>query len=218
MQAEIEGFMESIDRDPFGMGHIPRFTPRTRISTFPSVDMFSNEDGGGRWVSDSFMSTTINGVTQTIRKQKDLNVSIHTFSQLYIALLDLNILIIQGNEHITRTLPDGRKVRTINGVEQPRGHTTFSDNKNLTFPQSSENRYLPQPIASSSRMDYGSPSSYVGPPPSYHDNGNNCKSSTKITFLLVLLQLHCLIDFGSHDRGRRNSEKCMYLRDLFSYN
>ena len=68
--------MESIDRDPFGMGHMPLFTPRTRISAFPSVDMFSNEDGGGRWVSDSFMSTTINGVTQTIRKQKDSNVSV----------------------------------------------------------------------------------------------------------------------------------------------
>lgn len=76
MQAEIEDFMESIDRDPFSMGHIPRFTPRTRISAFPSVNMFSNEDGGGRWVSDSFMSTTINGVTQTIHKQKDANVSI----------------------------------------------------------------------------------------------------------------------------------------------
>ena len=76
MQAEIEDFMESIDRDPFGMGHIPRFTPRTRISAFPAVDMFSNEEGSGRWVSDSFMSTTINGVTQTIHKQKDANVSI----------------------------------------------------------------------------------------------------------------------------------------------
>jgi DnaJ homolog subfamily B member 6 len=75
MQAEIEDFMESIDRDPFGVGHVPRFTPRTRISNFPSVDTFSNEDGGGRWVSDSFMSTTINGVTQTIHKQKDSNVS-----------------------------------------------------------------------------------------------------------------------------------------------
>ena len=76
MQAEIEGFMESIDRDPFGMGNVPRFPPRTRISAFPAFNMFSNEDGGGRWVSDSFMSTTINGVTQTIHKQKDSNVSI----------------------------------------------------------------------------------------------------------------------------------------------
>lgn len=75
MQAEIEDFMESIDRDPFGVGHVPRFTPRTRVSNFPSVDIFSTEDGGGQWVSDSFMSTTINGVTQTIHKQKDSNVS-----------------------------------------------------------------------------------------------------------------------------------------------
>lgn len=76
IQDDIESFMESIDRDPFGVGPIPRFTPRSRISTFPSVDVFSNEDGGGRWVSDSFMSTTVNGVTQTIRKQKDSNVSV----------------------------------------------------------------------------------------------------------------------------------------------
>lgn len=86
--------------------------------------------------------------------------------------------MIQGNEHITRTLPDGRKVRTINGVEQqqPRGHVAFTDNsKSMTFPQSTENRYMSQPVASSSRMDYGvhSPSSYLGPPPSYHENG--CK-------------------------------------------
>jgi len=82
----------------------------------------------------------------------------------------------QGNEHITRTLPDGRKVRTINGVEQPpRGHLTFTDNaKNVSFPSLSENRY--QPVASSSRMDYGvHPPPYPGPPSTgYHENG--CKS------------------------------------------
>ena len=70
IEDEIEGFMESIDRDPFSMGSMPRFTPRTRVSTS------LNENGGGRWVSDSFMSTTVNGVTQTIRKQKDSNVSV----------------------------------------------------------------------------------------------------------------------------------------------
>ena len=80
MQAEIEGFMESIDRDPFGVGYIPRFAPRTRISTFPAADISVNEDGGGRWVSDSFMSTTINGVTQTIHKQKDSNVGIKIYT------------------------------------------------------------------------------------------------------------------------------------------
>jgi DnaJ family protein B protein 6 len=76
MQAEIEDFMENIDRDPFGAGHIPRFAPRRQISTFPTFDISQNEDGGGRWVSNSFMSTTVNGVTQTIHKRKDLNVSI----------------------------------------------------------------------------------------------------------------------------------------------
>lgn len=28
-------------------------------------------------------------------------------------------MIVQGNEHVTRTYPDGREVRSINGVEQP---------------------------------------------------------------------------------------------------
>lgn len=123
--------------------------------------------------------------------------------------------IIQGNEHITRTLPDGRKVRTINGVEQPRGHAAFTDNKNLTFPPSSENRYLPQPVASSSRIDYGAPSSYVGSPPSYHENGNGCKLFKMAS--LCGCNFIDLIDFGSHDRTRRNSEKCMCSRDFVSY-
>jgi len=174
MQADIEEFMACIDQNPyqnpFGMGHIPRFTPRTRISTFPTADISPNEDGSGRWVSDSFMSTTVNGVTQTIHKQKDSD----------------------GNEHITRTLPDGRKVRTINGVEQPpRGHVGYTDNsKNMPFPQSSESRYLPQqPLASSSRIH--PPPPYPGPPSAnYHENAYNT--------------------FGTHERSRRNSEKYSY--------
>lgn len=80
MQAQIEDFMANIeidpDQDPFGEGHIPRFTPRTRMSTFPAADISPNENGSGRWVSDSFMSTTVNGVTQTIHKQRDSDVSI----------------------------------------------------------------------------------------------------------------------------------------------
>lgn len=130
--------------------------------------------------------------SQTKRFKRKYYTFIYTLTPTGLSLYLICVLIIfyiQGNEHITRTLPDGRKVRTINGVEQPRGHATFTDNKNLTFPPSSENRYLPQPVASSSRMDYGAPSSYVAPPPSYHENGNGCKSF-KITFFLVLLQLH----------------------------
>ena len=174
IEDEIEGFMESIDRDPFSMGSMPRFTPRTRVSTS------LNENGGGRWVSDSFMSTTVNGVTQTIRKQKDSNVSVKPWTQ-FIKLYWIWCFLGQGNEHITRTLPDGRKILTINGVEQSaRGHIAFTDDsKNTPFSPSSENRYLSQPpVASSSRMDYGlhpPPPSYTSPLPSnYHEN--ICKS------------------------------------------
>jgi DnaJ family protein B protein 6 len=165
MQADIEGLMGNIDRDPFGVGPMPWFPPRTRTSAFPSADISQNEGGGGRWVSNSFMSTTVNGVTQTIQKQKDAN----------------------GNERITRTFPDGRQVHTINGVEQPpRGHVGFTDNsKNVAFSPSAENRYLPPPVASSSRMDYGVPSPYQVAPPSYHENGYS---------------------FGPRERSRRSSE------------
>ncbi|KAJ2934050.1 hypothetical protein H1R20_g3053, partial [Candolleomyces eurysporus] len=53
--------------------------------------------GGGKWMSESFMTQSINGVTQTVQKRRDW----------------------EGNDHVTRTFPDGRKVYTINGVEQP---------------------------------------------------------------------------------------------------
>ncbi|KAJ3517758.1 hypothetical protein NLJ89_g315 [Agrocybe chaxingu] len=83
-----------------------------------------------------------------------------------------------GNEHITRTLPDGRRIRTINGVEQqqqPRGHVSYTDTSKMRSPDPSANRYLTAPpprsqtmqVASTSRMDYGNPHPppYPGPPP-----------------------------------------------------
>jgi DnaJ family protein B protein 6 len=65
--------------------------------SFPSLEPTSFDDNRGGWTSESFMTTTVNGVTQTIHKRRDWD----------------------GTEHVTRTYPDGREVHTVNGVEQP---------------------------------------------------------------------------------------------------
>ncbi|KAF8159612.1 hypothetical protein B0H34DRAFT_704170 [Crassisporium funariophilum] len=178
MQAEIEDFMDDIDRDPFSMrSGLPMFNPMSSMATFPALDHPSANDNRGRWLSESYMTSTVNGVTQTIHKRIDTD----------------------GNEHITRTLPDGRKVRTINGIEhRPRGFVPYTDpSKGRRLPQSSENRYLPPsdprglPMASTSRVDYGVPQSptYSGPPPMYRDNAP---------------------PVGIHQRSRRSSDKHTY--------
>jgi len=54
--------------------------------------------GGGRnWRSESRVTTSLNGVTQSTWTRVDSD----------------------GNEHITHTYPDGREVYRINGIEQP---------------------------------------------------------------------------------------------------
>lgn len=53
--------------------------------------------GSPQVVSDTTTTQTINGVSQSIRKRRDAD----------------------GNEYVTRTYPDGRKIRTVNGIEQP---------------------------------------------------------------------------------------------------
>lgn len=73
MQAEIEGFMDDIDRDPFGFGGFPRFG-FSPMHSFPALEPSSVDRG--RWVSESYMTSTVNGVTQTIRKRVDSDVSL----------------------------------------------------------------------------------------------------------------------------------------------
>ncbi|KAH0836588.1 hypothetical protein J3R83DRAFT_8288 [Lanmaoa asiatica] len=60
------------------------------------MQTLSNGGSGGRWVSESWTSSSINGMTHTkcVRKDSD------------------------GNEHVTYRFPDGTERRTINGVEQ----------------------------------------------------------------------------------------------------
>lgn len=84
MQAEIESFMDDIDRDPFSMGGMgPRFGfgPMLAMPSLPSPN------GRGRWVSESVVSSTVNGVTQTVRKRVDSNVSpVGEFSYMFFVL------------------------------------------------------------------------------------------------------------------------------------
>jgi DnaJ family protein B protein 6 len=60
------------------------------------MQTFSNGGNGGGWISQSWTSSTVNGVTQTKSVRRDS----------------------QGNEHVTYRFPDGTERHTINGIEQ----------------------------------------------------------------------------------------------------
>lgn len=64
---------------------------------------------------------------------------------------------VQGNEHITRTFPDGREVHTINGVEQG----TLLD---------TDQRFIPPPPADVQGEGYPPPPLITSPhpPPGHH--------------------------------------------------
>lgn len=80
MQAEIESFMDDIDRDPFAsLGGFPRMmmgSPLMQMPAMPAMPALpSARDRHGRqWVSDSYVTSTVNGVTQTIHKRVDSEV------------------------------------------------------------------------------------------------------------------------------------------------
>ncbi|KAF8920802.1 hypothetical protein CPB85DRAFT_1273050 [Mucidula mucida] len=81
----------------------------------------ANFDGrNGQWQSESMYSVSTNKGTQTIHKRIDAN----------------------GNEHVTKTYPDGTKSYRINGVKQapPSGDRITNGNVNT-----STQRYLPPP-------------------------------------------------------------------------
>ncbi|KAF8196764.1 hypothetical protein K438DRAFT_1825514 [Mycena galopus ATCC 62051] len=91
-----------------------------------------------RWAQQSTMVSTINGVTHRIDKRRDW----------------------EGNEHVTRTYPDGTEIRSINGVEQPsRGYLPPPGPP----PQDPRNMPPPPPQMNNAR-------GYISPPPSYHSS------------------------------------------------
>ncbi|KAI0091714.1 hypothetical protein BDY19DRAFT_904326 [Irpex rosettiformis] len=94
-------------RDPWGrplMGQFGPFAGHPMLSAFgagnPNVHSYSSTSqaigSGGNWVSQSTVTRSINGRTETITKRRDA----------------------QGNEHVTYSSPEGERY-TINGVEQP---------------------------------------------------------------------------------------------------
>jgi len=76
IQADIEGFMDDIDRDPFGRSAFPMFSPMSSMITHGSSSFNNSNSNNGRWISESYMTSTVNGVTQTIRKRTDVDVSL----------------------------------------------------------------------------------------------------------------------------------------------
>jgi len=125
--------------------------------TRPSVSYCTSESrtsGGGRYIQESHTTTTLNGVTTAVWKRIDQD----------------------GNEHITRTYPDGRELYTVNGVEQfsspPRIEGRYSTPRGY---QDSRHGYLPSsqpPLLSQpppgTRPEYSRSRDYPARGPSHH--------------------------------------------------
>ncbi|KAF7977103.1 hypothetical protein HWV62_4697 [Athelia sp. TMB] len=114
-----------------GMPHRPHDLPALFIPDMP--DMYSHSTshgfpgsaGGHRAMrQESRVTTTINGVTESIWTRTDDN----------------------GNEHRTHTYPDGREKYTINGVEQPQQYAPPEPFIPPAPPQIMANNYLAPPI------------------------------------------------------------------------
>jgi len=144
-------------------------------SMFPSMPSFDSHASGfiepgsmegsqGHWLNESYMTSSVNGVTTTVHKRRDF----------------------EGNEHVTRTYADGRTVHTINGIEQasgPRGYLPQSPGvRHSSQPQRSDHRQMiqdsrnyissvPQPATTQLPYNINNQGTdyTVHPPPSYPD-------------------------------------------------
>lgn len=126
---------------------LPSFPRSHTLDPFQSIF----DDGwtqGGSSFSESYSSTTINGVTETLHKRWDSD----------------------GNEHVTKTYGDGRKVYTINGIEQPpRGHLAQANPEPRQLPRSG-NRYLPRANRNVAAQHPNGMPSYFQPQPHPRSN------------------------------------------------
>ncbi|KAJ3756592.1 hypothetical protein EV360DRAFT_71867 [Lentinula raphanica] len=203
MHSEVDDMMAHMDdmhrsmlstsaafsRMGMGMGMGMGFPPMiSQFPAFPSMMMDpSAGSSNGRWASESTVSQTINGVTQTIHKRRDWD----------------------GNVHVTRTYPDGRKVVTINGVEQHEQGYLPPPPAPAPNPTNHSNHYLPSPPPPYSSnanpgdaMNYGNADHlrYDQSSPSYPvtEMGTEAMSMTIVILLLRLLILTTLgRDFGT---------------------
>ncbi|KAK7031414.1 hypothetical protein R3P38DRAFT_2923447 [Favolaschia claudopus] len=134
----LHDMMADMERDAFS------FPPRSFSLGFDSPFHnrgFTNfgDPGQMRWASQSTTITTVNGVTHRIEKRRDW----------------------EGNEHVTRSYPDGREIHTINGVEQQsRGFLPPPGPP----PQDHRNMAPLPPMPPPPQYMNG----YISPPPSYH--------------------------------------------------
>jgi len=81
--------------------------------------------GNGRnWRSESRVTTSLNGVTQSTWTRVDLD----------------------GNEHITHTYPDGRELYRINGIEQPQNRDIEERYMPPPLPEMRTDGFPPPPL------------------------------------------------------------------------
>ncbi|KAJ7113692.1 hypothetical protein C8R43DRAFT_130448 [Mycena crocata] len=140
----IQDMMADLERDMFS----PSPFMRSHSIGFDSPGF--GDRGPIRWASQSTMLTSRNGVTHRIDKRRDW----------------------EGNEHVTRTYPDGRELYTINGVEQQRGIEHGRSSRGYLPPPGppppSQNRPPPPPQMNGR--------GYMSPPPSYHNSRSSAHS------------------------------------------
>ncbi|KIL69405.1 hypothetical protein M378DRAFT_69572 [Amanita muscaria Koide BX008] len=104
----MPGPFARMEQDLSGMSSGFPSHPLLPSHPFPTLEPSFRDrgDASGQFRQESYMTQTINGVTQSVHKRIDSD----------------------GNEHVTRTYPDGRKIYTINGVEQQvHGHLLGPD-------------------------------------------------------------------------------------------
>ena len=152
----LGGLLATMERDTFGLsGGFP-----SRARSFPALEPQRHRRERGV-IQESFMTQTINGVTQSVHKKRDMDVS-------YSSSIEFSLILacLQGNEHVTRTFPDGRRIYTVNGVEQPVHGYLPSDSKDprhmsITRHDARASSSQAQPITVV-RSDFSPPSPYVG--------------------------------------------------------
>lgn len=144
-----DGFFGRGFMSPMPMSHIT--SSPFGFLTGGNVNVYSSSSRGGlaggpngsRWVSESYTTSTVNGVTHTKAVRRDS----------------------QGNEHVTYSFPNGTERRLINGVEQPSNPNPLPSHHNtraIAAPPPSQDppppydaHFVPPPAAGSTRSSRG---------------------------------------------------------------